>query len=400
MDPHAHLALLTNTRLEVHDFGRPAGPGPLTPDIAQTHPDPVRARLAAILGPSSPAAAPPPRDGGRHTLERLAPGLRFGTPFGETYVVREVLPHGRRHGGRTPRALLGRDASALLLLCGLDPGAAGAPVDPRRWLFLDAEATGLSGWAGNLAFVVAFGYLGRDGFVVDQYLVRSFEEEAAALHHAAETAQRFDAVVSFNGRSFDAPLLRTRARMNRVGEVLAGLPHLDLLHPARRVFGPRLDNCRLQTLEREVLGLRRVGDLPGHLVPPAYFEYLHTADARPLLEVLRHNRADVRSLATLADALLDAAAEEGVGRLFDGLACEDGTRARLELARGHGRLALDHERRGEDLAAALHHARCYRDRLAREDAPEAERARAGRRARRMELRLERAAAAVSAPRRG
>ena len=390
MSVSANLALLSNPTS--YRFGRPAGPGPLTPDIAPTTPDTVRTRLAAILRRAAPgrrtSRGPAPSG---HAIEDLAPGLRFGTPYGETYVVRETLRHGECHGERTPRTMLDRDVAPLLALCGVDPDAAGAPRNPRRWLFLDTEATGLAGWAGNLAFVVAFGYFGREGFVVDQYLVRGFEEEAAALHHAAETARSFDAVVSFNGRSFDGPLLRARARMNRVREALGNLAHLDLLHPARRIFGPRLPDCRLQTLEREVLGLRRLGDLPGHMVPPAYFEFLHTADARPLVEILRHNRADVRSLATLAGALLDACDTGCRARLWDGLAPDDGERAGLEVARAHGRMALALERGGADVAASLHHAARGRDLLVAAGAPEPEQATAARRVTRIGNRLGRAA---------
>jgi len=389
----AQLALLKHSLSSTHGLGRPAGPGSLTPDVAQTHPDGVRTRLAAILRRARPLRREPtvsaPRAG--CTLEELVPGLRFGTPYGETYVVRETLPYAVRHGDRTTDSLLDRDLSPLLSLCGVDPEAQSRPAEARRWLFLDTEATGLSGWAGNLAFIVAFGYFGRAGFVVDQYLVRGFEEEAAALHHAAETARRFDAVVSFNGRSFDGPLLQARARMNRIDGALAGLPHLDLLHPSRRVFGERLEDCKLQTLERELLGLRRKDDLPGHMVPPAYFEYLHTSDARPLVEILRHNLADVRSLATLAGALLDAC--EPVARLWDGLLPEDGHRARVEVARAHGRMALERERGAADLEGALRHAERAGELLKRAGAPEREQATAARRVVRIGNRVRRAAVA-------
>ena len=349
MTARAPLALLSS-------IARTRGPA-----SEPTHPTTQRASLVrAILE----ARAPFPRGGGAAPRPWSdVPMLHLPTPFGDATVVRRIRPADRRHGERSPADLLGRAGDGIarmLLLAGDDARRAGA--DPTRWLFVDAEATGLGGFTGNLAFVLAFGRYEGDAFVIDQYLVRSYEEEAAALHHAAGLIGQYDAAVSFNGRAFDVPLLETRAAMNGIpgGLGLARLAQVDLLPAARRVFGDRLPDVRLQTLEQEVLGIRRHDDLPGHLVPRAWFEYQHTADARPLLRVLTHNELDVASLPLLAALLADAAGPAPPWT-FDArpLMSEDRRRAHIAVARRLDRLAAD----ATAAADALAHARRARDLL-------------------------------------
>jgi uncharacterized protein YprB with RNaseH-like and TPR domain len=251
-------------------------------------------------------------------------------------------------------ALLDRPLERFLTLT---TTAKAAPVDPRRWVFVDTEATGLGGWAGNLAFVMSFGWFEDEDFVIEQIVVRGYEEEAASLHYASRVARRFGAVVTFNGRSFDAPLLRARARMNGLDAVLGDMAHIDLLPASRRTFGHRLADSRLQTLERELLGVHRVDDLPGHEVPKAWFEYQHTADARPLLGVLKHNEIDVLTLPLLSVLLADAA-DPAPPRGYDTwpVLPSDRAAAHRAMASAWDRRAIDAERKAGDLEAALLHA--------------------------------------------
>ena len=106
--------------------------------------------------------------------------------------------------------------------------------------------------------------------------------------------------MTFNGKMFDVPLLETRYRLDRVRFPLSEAPHLDLLHPARRLWKARLESCRLQVLEAELLGVRRRGDIPGEAIPGIYFDYVRRRDARAMARVFEHNRIDIVSLAALA----------------------------------------------------------------------------------------------------
>lgn len=170
--------------------------------------------------------------------------------------------------------------------------------DPRRILYLDTETTGFMG-AGTVAFLVGVGYLTDEGFVVRQYLMRDYPEEKFLLDRLGEDLKGFDVICTFNGRSFDVPLLRDRYLMNRMHCPALDKPHIDLLHIARRVWKLRLGRCNLSRLEEEILGIRREGDIPGAEVPQRYFDYLKTGRFSLLEEVIRHNAQDIASLCVL-----------------------------------------------------------------------------------------------------
>lgn len=184
-----------------------------------------------------------------------------------------------------------------------DPLFAGTHWDVHKLLFLDTETTGLSGGAGTLAFEIGIGFIDERGMVIRQYIMRDYSEEAAMLAEIAALFERFDTVVSFNGKTFDLPLLESRMVMNRIRLNVTQYPHLDLLHAARRVYKLRLGRCNLTSLEEAVLGQPRCDDLPGSLVPQRYFDYLKTREFALLEDVLRHNLQDVQSLAQLTGRL-------------------------------------------------------------------------------------------------
>lgn len=177
--------------------------------------------------------------------------------------------------------------------------------DIRRALFLDTETTGLRG-AGTVAFLVGLGWVDGDDFIVRQLLMRDYPEELSQLTQVAGILQDFDCVVSFNGKSFDLPLLRDRFTMARLRQAWRDLPQLDLLHTARRTWRLRLGKCNLGNLEESVLGISREGDLPGAEVPERFFQYLKTGDMGLLDDVLRHNEQDIRTLAVLLARLAQA----------------------------------------------------------------------------------------------
>jgi len=200
-------------------------------------------------------------------------------------------------------ALRGVELTTLQEVRSCDPGFTGASWNPYKLLFLDTETTGLSGGAGTVAFEIGLGWLEPDSMVIRQYVMRDYHEEAPMLAEIASIFTRFDTVVSFNGKSFDLPLLESRMTMNRIRLAVTQWPHFDLLHAARRVYKLRLGRCNLAALEEVVFGMAREGDLPGAMVPQRYFDYLKTQEFAMLEDVLRHNRQDVQSLAELTGHL-------------------------------------------------------------------------------------------------
>jgi len=210
-----------------------------------------------------------------------------------------------------------------------DPALRG--LDYRRALFLDTETTGLAGGTGTVAFLIGLGWFEGDGFVTQQLFARDYAEEKATLLYLKDQLRGRAFLVSFNGKAFDATLLAARFIMNRLPDPLSGLPHLDLLHPARRLLSHRLADRRLGALESAVLGFEREGDIPGSEIPQRYFDWLRRRDGRLMADVFEHNRLDILSLAALAahlTELIDPDAEKAGFHQGDRLAA-----ARLFLAR-------------------------------------------------------------------
>ena len=202
--------------------------------------------------------------------------------------------------------LRGIDRTTLEEIRACDPAFTGERWDVRKLLFLDTETTGLSGGAGTLAFEIGLGFIDARGMVIRQYVMRDYGEEAAMLAEIASLLPRFDTLVTFNGKRFDIPLLESRMVMHRIRVHLTDWPHLDLLHACRRVYKLRLGRCSLSALEEAVLGESRTDDLPGAQVPQRYFDCLRTREFALLEDVLRHNRQDVESLASLTGHLCSA----------------------------------------------------------------------------------------------
>ena len=176
--------------------------------------------------------------------------------------------------------------------------------DPRRILYLDTETTGLGG-SGTVAFLVGMGFLTDEGFEVHQFLMRDYPEEPYLLKHVANGLGKFDVLCTFNGTTFDVPLLESRFLMNRMDRKCLELPHLDLLHMCRRLWKLRLGRCNLGRLEEVILGRPRKDDLPGSEVPQRYFTYLKTKQMSLLDDILKHNAQDIASLCVLLNHMAD-----------------------------------------------------------------------------------------------
>ncbi len=173
----------------------------------------------------------------------------------------------------------------------------------RDWLFLDTETTGLAGGSGTIAFQVGIARFRDSVLSVRQYLLTRFDAETDLLTVLAADVEGTETLVSYNGKSYDLPLLAARYRLNGVDNPFPVRPHLDLLHPMRRLHGKGWENCRLATVERRLLGFERRDDLPGAQAPKAWLEYIRTGAWKRLRGVLRHNRLDLISLAVALSVL-------------------------------------------------------------------------------------------------
>ena len=250
--------------------------------------------------------------------------------------------------------------------------------DPAKWLFLDTETTGLSGGTGTYAFLIGLAWWDSGGLQVEQLFMRDFHEEHSILHELSARLAERPVLVTFNGKSFDWPLLENRFTMTRAIKAPKLATHLDLLHPSRALWKLRLGSVRLVELERHVLDAPRLGwhrdeDVLSSMIPQHYFDYIRGGPAEPLAAVIRHNQMDLRGLAAILARIegLLAAAERadngvesldlfGLSRFLDkrgdrdrahsacsqaldlGLPAEHRPKARRELAQ-HAKRRGDHE---------------------------------------------------------
>ncbi len=179
----------------------------------------------------------------------------------------------------------------------MEPGASGFNL--RKTLFIDLETTGLSGGTGTFAFLIGVGHVELDHIVVRQYVLPDFQYEWLLLKQVENCLLSYQQLVSFNGKSFDIPLLRNRFVLNRMETVLDELVHVDILHAARRLWKRRLGACDLQNLEYEILGQERINDIPGEMIPQIYFEFIRKRRAAALRDVLEHNFHDIVNMILL-----------------------------------------------------------------------------------------------------
>jgi len=269
----------------------------------------LRRRVEAIMSrrPEQIPAHSAALRGKHRDLHDVIEGKEIENTHGQCFLVHRKTEASAYHGHRCIRELSTVDMESASLLANNPELAA---CNFTEGLFLDTETTGLSGGTGTFAFLIGLGWFEGDSFVTQQIFARDFSEEGACLVFLKEVARNKSFLVTFNGKSFDVGLLTTRFIMNRLSDSLSDLPHLDLLHSSRRMLGHRLDNSRLVTLEREVLGLRRRGDIPGSEIPQRYFDWLRRRDGRLMENIFEHNRLDVISMATLTVHLAELLSSE------------------------------------------------------------------------------------------
>jgi uncharacterized protein len=262
-------------------------------------------------------------------IEDALPGAWHDTDEGPCYAVERRYPVTHARGPVHLGSVLHSRPSTLW-----DAGRASTlhNVDARRLLFLDTETTGLSGGTGTYVFLVGVAFFSEDGseLVTRQYFLSDVSAERSLLHALNNLFSNFQAVVTFNGKSFDWPLLETRYTYSRLRCVLRDPPHLDMLGPSRRLWKDRLPSCSLETLESQVLGVRRDFDVPGWRIPSLYFQYLRVGHIGHVLPVFDHNEHDLLTLVALTghvarildapdEADLHAAECLGLGKLYEDL---------------------------------------------------------------------------------
>ena len=277
--------------------------GPYGPASRDLHPLVERSRPAAqsidslrrLLGVRARTVVPLPARGPVDRSlpgEEIAPGVR---------LVEKHLPMPAPPASWSlafsARASMRHDAAAQV------------DIDPRDLLFFDTETTGLAGGTGTRAFMVGAADFHRhpehgDGLRVRQLLIATMGAEADMLRAFAAWLSPRTVLASYNGRCYDAPLLKTRYRLARQADPLRDLAHVDLLFPSRRRWRGRWENCRLATIEREALGVVREDDLPGSQAPAAWLQFLRGGSSSQLKRVAAHNHQDVVTLALLMAELV------------------------------------------------------------------------------------------------
>lgn len=174
---------------------------------------------------------------------------------------------------------------------------------PHQIVFLDTETTGLSGGSGTLAFLLGMARIGPLELKVRQLLLSRYCGERPMLEQARFWLTEGITAVTYNGSGFDLPLLTGRCRINGLPALFPAILHVDLLHFTRRAFSKCWDDCRLATVERQLLGYRRYRDLPGSQAPQAWIDWIQRQKWKALEGVCQHNRRDLLSLAMLLPLL-------------------------------------------------------------------------------------------------
>ena len=263
----------------------------------------------------------------KYPIEKVVEGKEINTPFGNAFVIEEIYNFDPR--SRDIPLEFTASFGNISTWIG-DPNI--DRFSPENFAFLDTETSGLAGGTGTYAFLIGIGKFNKQGFTLSQFFMRDPFEEPAQLAAVLGALDNTKVLVTYNGKSFDVPLLNTRFITNGEPPPLITQSHIDLLHLARRLWRDSLESRTLGSIEENILGTERTGeDIPGWMVPSIYFDYIKTGDARPLKNVLYHNAMDIISLATLLNHISEILEDpygglitEGVnlisiGKIFEGM---------------------------------------------------------------------------------
>lgn len=260
---------------------------------------------------------PPLSQGGLDSpaINLIVAGSFLATPRGEVFVAEQTFPQDHHYGNSTllssfPLSLVSQWANDSLL----------STLPLSKFAFLDTETSGLSGGTGTYAFLVGVARFVDGQFILKQFFLRDPAEEPALLEGLANFLAPCEALVTFNGKAFDAPLLTTRFTLHHIPVPYKKYSHLDLLPLARRLWRDRLESRALKFLEEHVLDFKRSSEeVPGYEIPWLYFDYLRTGDARPLAGVFYHNAMDVTAMAALLAHMNDMLENPYDGKVQHGL---------------------------------------------------------------------------------
>ena len=303
--------------------------------------------------------------------ERLSPSLALvdvlagsweSTPQGDCFVVRKNVPLSTAHGSRK---LSGPPDLVFYESVGHLKGI--SMIRPEDILFIDTETTGLSGGSGSYVFLVGAARYKRDSLNFAQFFLQDPGSESAQLSALEDFASTAKIIVSYNGKSFDLPRIKTRYRYHGWPDPFGDIYHLDLLHIARRLWKAHLPGCTLGDLETNLLGLQRKSlDIPGWKVSEHFYEYLHTGDPAPLENIFYHNEIDVISLAALLRYITDRLSNPlrkkflgqgdlvSIGVYLYSLHQHDQAKKVLTVALSEPNLSDELLQRGKEYLAAIH----------------------------------------------
>ncbi len=234
-------------------------------------------------------------------LEELVPGQWINTSFGDIFRAEFSYDLNDLYGNLNLKNIFNYSANHIRETFQLPDSHAIESI-----LFLDTETTGLAGGSGTVAFMIGLGWVENETFIVHQYFISQLNHEEGMLDYIADFAKGFTCIASYNGKSFDVPLLNTRFVMNRLVPAFEKIAHIDFLHHSRSLWKYSLTNCKLKTLEAELMGLYREDDIPGELIPEVYFEYLEAGLVERLERVFYHNRFDIITMLGAMVLILDS----------------------------------------------------------------------------------------------
>lgn len=267
------------------------------------------------LGVKTGNLVPPPARAVNYTIDSVVAGSFRSTPRGEAFVAEQTFEEDYLHGSASH---LVKSPLSLIAEWANDARIVELPIS--SFAFLDTETSGMAGGTGTYAFLVGAGRLINGKFKLQQFFLRDPSEEPAMLEALIDFLAPCEGLVTFNGKSFDAPLLTTRYKMHRIPVPFKNFAHLDLLPLARRLWRDRLPSRALKYLEEHVLGFTRASEeVPGYEIPWLYFDYLRTQDARPLGGVFYHNAMDVVAMAALLAHISDLLTDPYHGSVEHGL---------------------------------------------------------------------------------
>jgi hypothetical protein len=267
------------------------------------------------MGNEIPAPRPSQPKVDSHSIESVVAGSFHPTPRGDAFVAEQTFDEDYLHGDvshlvKSPLSLISEWANDVRI----------AELPLGKFAFLDTETSGMAGGTGTYAFLVGVGRFVDGKFNLRQFFMRDPSEEPAMLEALIHFLAPCEALVSFNGKAFDAPLLVTRYSLHRIPVPFKDYAHLDLLPLARRLWRDRLPSRALKYLEEHVLGFTRASEeVPGYEIPWLYFDYLRSGDARPLGGVFYHNAMDVVAMAALLGHISEMFADPYNGRVEHGL---------------------------------------------------------------------------------